>query len=928
MNTRRILMGLLLAVLLCAAVLPGRAEAVTEYDLWVCGQRVTSANKDSIAGGVTYDPDTATLRLNNVKLTAEYNVNTEADFDGRCCAIYARIPLQLELTGSSTITALGRGHKAAAVYTNGETLTVSGSGSLIAEAVCRNSNPDGFNCGKLILNGGTVTLRGINESGAATLAAYGGNFFELTVNGGTLTAVGTCRALTILNGYFYRVPQGYQLLAARDPEGTDLQTVSAAAFLSKQTSETPAEERYRYVVLSVPADTRSVTFDANGHGTAPAPQYLQAGTAAYRPADLEEKGYAFRGWFTDKFGTQEYDFAKPVTENMTLYAGWTERLDGLGVWVGGQEITGLNKNNIPGLAGGSGSYDPATGTLTLNGARVLPVTYAYESGSQALIYADGDLTIRGSGEIAAKNTGIEGVRVKGALTIDADLTVDVSDCGLGADRLEVLGGETSVCASLGTGVRPRSGMTLSGGSLSVKGYSWGIHITAGDVTVTGGQLTVSMYKPEQYGHHGIANDLRGKLVVTGGAVDVAGRTAAYALKDGAELGPDMAVLEPADAPLGKDRNGYYTYMDGADPAKHVVIGPKLRVMKDVNVTITAPLPGKTPDFAPVLPEGTALVTDYPASGYVHGVRWRDTVTNEYLSAEDTFEPNREYNLRISMTAVDPVRFSVSGGENDVIAAVNGVEAAARSLTADPKYYDESVYINLSVIFLCPDHEHVPGETVRENEVPATCASDGSYDEVVYCTVCGAELSRGTKTAAKLAHTPGEEVKENEVPATCTAMGSYDKVVYCTVCGEQISRTATAVPTVPHDWGEQVVTKEPTDTESGAFEHTCKVCGTKETGVIGFTGVRILMAAAVKKEGYTAAKLEYYRTEPFTVLLAAYDENGRFLSAQTAETYGEFEDEGVFVCKYVEASRLVFFVYDSATHVPLGASMEVTEVVER
>ncbi len=39
--------------------------------------------------------------------------------------------------------------------------------------------------------------------------------------------------------------------------------------------------------------------------------------------------------------------------------------------------------------------------------------------------------------------------------------------------------------------------------------------------------------------------------------------------------------------------------------------------------------------------------------------------------------------------------------------------------------------------------HVAGEAVRENEVSATPTVDGSYDMVVYCTVCGEELSRET-----------------------------------------------------------------------------------------------------------------------------------------------------------------------------------------
>ena len=68
--------------------------------------------------------------------------------------------------------------------------------------------------------------------------------------------------------------------------------------------------------------------------------------------------------------------------------------------------------------------------------------------------------------------------------------------------------------------------------------------------------------------------------------------------------------------------------------------------------------------------------------------------------------------------------------------------------------------------------HTPGEPVRENEVPATCKDAGSYDEVVYCSVCEIELSREEKPIAKLTtHTPGEPVRENEVPATCKDAGS-------------------------------------------------------------------------------------------------------------------------------------------------------------
>ena len=124
--------------------------------------------------------------------------------------------------------------------------------------------------------------------------------------------------------------------------------------------------------------------------------------------------------------------------------------------------------------------------------------------------------------------------------------------------------------------------------------------------------------------------------------------------------------------------------------------------------------------------------------------------------------------------------------------------------------------------------HTPGEAVRENEVPATCTAEGSYDEVVYCTVCGEELSREAKTVEKLAHTPGEAVRENEVPATCTAEGSYDEVVYCTVCHEEVSREHKTIEKIAHTPGEAVRENVVAAicSAAGSYDEVvyCSVCG--------------------------------------------------------------------------------------------------------
>ena len=163
--------------------------------------------------------------------------------------------------------------------------------------------------------------------------------------------------------------------------------------------------------------------------------------------------------------------------------------------------------------------------------------------------------------------------------------------------------------------------------------------------------------------------------------------------------------------------------------------------------------------------------------------------------------------------------------------------------------------------------HTEGEAVRENEVPASCTAAGSYDEVVYCSVCGEELSREEKvidalghdlehheakpatcteigwdaydTCSRcdyttyieieaLGHTEGEAVRENEVPASCTAAGSYDEVVYCSVCGEELSREEKVIDALGHSFTNYVSDNNATCTEDGTETAKCDRCDVTDT----------------------------------------------------------------------------------------------------
>jgi len=173
-------------------------------------------------------------------------------------------------------------------------------------------------------------------------------------------------------------------------------------------------------------------------------------------------------------------------------------------------------------------------------------------------------------------------------------------------------------------------------------------------------------------------------------------------------------------------------------------------------------------------------------------------------------------------------------EKEWTAAGNGEKFSVKATKANAAekfrvaLYDANGEVRAQTDVKFPGLAHVPGAAVRENEAAATCAAAGHYDAVVYCAVCGQELSRETKPIEKLAHTPGGAVRENEAAATCAAAGHYDAVVYCTVCGQELSRETKPIEKLAHTPGGAVRENEAAATCAAAGHYDavvyCTVCG--------------------------------------------------------------------------------------------------------
>lgn len=76
------------------------------------------------------------------------------------------------------------------------------------------------------------------------------------------------------------------------------------------------------VDVTFTAKDYTVTYESNGGSTVPS-QTVKYNETANKPADPTKSGCTFAGWYTEEKLTNKYDFATPVTGNITLYAKWT-----------------------------------------------------------------------------------------------------------------------------------------------------------------------------------------------------------------------------------------------------------------------------------------------------------------------------------------------------------------------------------------------------------------------------------------------------------------------------------------------------------------------------------------------------------------------------------------------------------------------------
>ena len=349
--------------------------SLIKYNVYVNGTQVTGINKDNVLN----DSDQTvkyTPASEDGTTPQKLTLNGANIVNGSNNGIKAFSDLTITLSGSNVIS--GSGH--AINMTNGA-LTIIGPGSLEASSDSGQTT---------VYTDGDVTIKGGAKITATNTSSGNGDVFDLGDSKHNLTITGNGTQVT-----------------AQKTEGNEVAinhvatlTVNDGATLTAQSNGT---------AISCDTFTRGVGYTVNVDAT----NYDGSGaTANYQ--DNSRTAY-------------KYVEVKPGN---TPSAGTS-----YGVWVGNTKVTSDNASNV--LSDGQVSYDPATKTLTLNGANVTGAenrAYTSAINDACGIYSTHALTINlvGSNTVSGAETslyGNYGIFVSGKLTFtssDSDGSLTVS----------------------------------------------------------------------------------------------------------------------------------------------------------------------------------------------------------------------------------------------------------------------------------------------------------------------------------------------------------------------------------------------------------------------------------------------------------------------------------------------------------------------
>lgn len=237
---------------------------------------------------------------------------------------------------------------------------------------------------------------------------------EITISGATgCTITNYTYTYGTSNSGVLATERGNPASAKRVTSGTTVNVgaSSHSLFVARTSSGTNGQVRIKRIVVNYTkaAQNVTVTFNANGHGTAPAQQTIQSGGKVTQPTAPTATGWTFGGWYKEQACTNAWNFSTDtVSTNTTLWAKWTATTYSISYTLNG----GTHGTTHP----TSGKYDTAfsvsaptktgytfTGWTVTSGLNTSTAKWGTTSSPSTAISSSSTLCVNGTNAVYFKN---------------------------------------------------------------------------------------------------------------------------------------------------------------------------------------------------------------------------------------------------------------------------------------------------------------------------------------------------------------------------------------------------------------------------------------------------------------------------------------------------------------------------------------------
>ena len=195
--------------------------------------------------------------------------------------------------------------------------------------------------------------------------------------------------------------------------------------------------------------------------------------------------------------------------------------------------------------------------------------------------------------------------------------------------------------------------------------------------------------------------------------------------------------------------------------------------------------------------------------------------------------------------------------------------------------------------------------VTDAAVAATCTETG-LTEGSHCSECGC-VFMAQKVIPATGHTADSIVFENSVAATCTTIGSYDSVVYCSVCQAELFREEKEMAALDHDFAKYVYNHDATTDADGTETATCSRCGEKDTRVAEGTKLATVVSESAANAINIYAHDRTIVVENATEEIHVYDAMGKLIyrdAIHRVRTEIPVNTTGVYIVKVGNIAKRV------------------------